>query len=221
MIRKKVPLIVITGHSGTGKTSLQHALAQRFDVDSLSGGGILRSVALSLIRNNKPVANTDVLFVKWLLETNAIFRDINNPDIKGETFAKHAMTLMSQKDVRELIHDYTTSLPFVGSEKEAVLLDMHVPYIRVWQAASLHIHLAAEREVCALRKFRDYISHGANTTFKATLEDISRRDFNDDRRDGVALDPFAIVVDTSRLDLKQVEEAAVKIVRERLFLKTV
>jgi len=219
MILKPAPFIVISGDSGTGKTTLQYNLADRFDLDDIAGGGLMRAIALILIRNNIPIQNTDIDFVRKLFETNAFLDDTNNPDIKGPDFAKLATTLCEQPPIKRMLTEWTMNRYRMGSTKDAMLQDIHGQYYHCYKNADLHFHLVADTDICAVRKWRYYVGMGVQISLSAARDEIGFRNYHDRRRPGVRPNPLAVEINTSYISKETVAGIAAGHIRQRLFLK--
>jgi len=221
MILKQVPFIVISGDSGTGKTTLQNSLADMFDLDDVAGGGLMRAIALILIRNNIPIQNTDINFVRRLFETSAFLAETNNPDIKGPDFAKLATTLCEQPPIKQMLTEWTMNRYKMGSTKDAMLQDIHAQYYHCYKNAALHFHLKACADICAVRKWQYYIGMGVQISLSQTRDEIGFRNYVDRRRPGVRPNPRAVEINTSYISKETVAGIAAGHIRQKLFLKEI
>ena len=87
----------------------------------------------------------------------------------------------------------------------------------IFPQADAKFFLTAKPEARARRRFEEDSAKGRASTYERTLAEINERDERDVSRDDSPLKiaDDAIVIDTSELDLSEVYETMMKVVRER------
>ncbi len=221
-----VPVIVLDGPSGTGKSSVSIALAERLAWHRLESGVLYRLVALELYRRDADVEDLDTL-QEILEQLRPEFRGesvlLNGEDvrasIRGEEIGTRASRIASRAEVRSrLVHIQRSYRRPPGLVAEG--RDMGTV---VFPDAPLKIFLDAGVEERALRRHKQLKDQNINVKISALVEEMSRRDSRDrTRRTAPLVEAVdAEVLDTTRMKINEVTETIMHLWRQRQASNTV
>jgi cytidylate kinase len=212
-------VVALDGPSGTGKSTVARRLADRLGARYLDTGAMYRAATLAVLRGNGPRMSdsaildvvtkscidisTDPHHAAIRLEGDSVDAEIRSSWVTGEVSRVAAIAevrthiVAQQRDIIEHSGGIVVEGRDIGST--------------VWPAARPKIYLTATPEARARRRAGEL----AETDLAAVASDIARRDRLDSTRATSPLSqpPDAIVVDTTELDIDQVVDRLVDIVR--------
>lgn len=217
------PIVVaIDGPAGAGKSTIARRVAERLGFLYVDTGAMYRAVALWAIRNNTSLDD-------WhRLEQLALAADIGLKPDAGKVF-------LNDEDVTEAIRTEQISeaasrvaaVPGVRramvakqkvlAESNSIVMEGRDIGTVVFPDARVKIFLDADASIRAQRRKQQLEESGRRTALHEVEGDLLRRDSRDRERAEAPLlqAPDAEYVDASGLEIAQVEEAVLKIVRER------
>lgn len=209
-----IPVITVDGPSGSGKGTISQILATKLGYHLLDSGALYRLTALSVIKNNIDIRDTDEV-AKAALELDVVFE----PSSDGEQ-----KVLLNGKDVGvELRLDETSAMASqvaaIPEVREALLIrqkqfrqqpglvaDGRDMGTVVFPDAEHKVFLTASPEIRAERRHKQLIEKGVNANIRHLLKSIIDRDERDRTRTVAPLVPAegAFVVDSSDLTIDEV-----------------
>lgn len=212
------PLVVaIDGPAGSGKSTIARRLAARLGLSYLDTGAMYRAVAYAALRAG--VDPSDAVAVGRLaeqmhleLDTRVIVDGVDATEaIRGPEVSAVVSIVAAHPSVRSELRDRQRD--WVGRHGGGVVEGRDIGSV-VFPDADAKVYLDARPEVRARRRA---VEQGATTPeqvaeWAANLADRDRRD--SDREDSplVAADG-AVVIDTSDLDIEEVVDAIVELLR--------
>ncbi len=222
MAGNKHIIIAIDGPAGAGKSTVARRVADRLGFLYIDTGAMYRAVALWALRAGVDLGDAHRL--------EQLAREAHM-----ELFPGGSRVLLNGEDVTEAIR--TAEVAQAASEISAVagvrraLLDKQRGFGAaasvvmegrdigsvVFPEADIKIFLDADPAVRAARRLRDLEHAGQSATPEEVLREIGERDQRDRSRAEAPLvqAPDAVYIDSSRMSIEQVEEAILKLVRER------
>jgi CMP/dCMP kinase len=215
-------VIAIDGPAGAGKSTIARAIANRLGFVYIDTGAMYRAVALWALRTG--VSESDM----HRLEQLATAADISF--VPGSN-----SVLLNGEDVTEIIRTpevaaFASKISTVGAVRRAlvekqrkmaaeasVVMEGRDIGSVVFPDAQVKIFLDADPSIRTDRRVRELSQSGASADRTATAEEIGERDRRDRTRNESPMvqAPDAIYLDTSGLSVEEVEEAILKLVRER------
>jgi len=208
-----LPIVAIDGPAGAGKSSVARRLAEALSFILIDTGAMYRALALAALRESVDWSDARKIseLAHALIETHALAleRDadcgmlvrLDGEDvselIRTPEMARGASTVSAYPEVRRAF----VELQRVAGREGGVVLEGRDIGTVVFPDAEVKFFLTASVEARARRRFDELVARGTETSFGQTLEDVKRRDIQDETR---AVAPLrqaegAIVVDTTHL----------------------
>ena len=204
--------IAIDGPSGSGKSSVAKELARRLNLLHLDTGAMYRLLGYKVYKDKLELDNIKVILknLDIKIEGEQFYldsEDVSNK-IRGNEISKYASNVSTIKEVREYMVDLQRKI----SEDKDVILDGRDIGTVVFPNAEIKIYLTASPEVRAKRRFLE----DGTLDYEKILEDIKKRDFNDQNRKHSPLKKAedAIEVDTDNMNFEEVINKIMEIVAE-------
>jgi cytidylate kinase len=218
-------IIAIDGPSGAGKSTLGKMLAKKLDLLYLDTGAMYRAVALCVLQkgvsfdDNKLIAeiaeNAKIELVgepdslKVLLEGSDVTAEIRTLEV-----AQAASVVSTISGVRRIMVEHQRALG--EKDKKGCVLEGRDIGSVVFPNADFKFFLTAKPEARARRRFNEDAAKGGVSTYDQTLAEINERDERDVSREDspLTIADDAAVIDTSELDLTEVFEQMLGVIRQ-------
>ncbi len=219
-------IIAIDGPSGAGKSTLGKMLARELDLLYLDTGAMYRAGALAVLRAGIPLE--DEVGVADLIKSSAIELTGNAENqrvsLDGANVTAEIRTLEVAQAASRVSTNSAVRRRMVELQRQmgrkapngCVLEGRDIGSV-VFPNADVKFFLTAEPAARARRRFEEDKAKGRETTYEQTLAEINERDERDVSRDDSPLQipEGAEVIDTSELDLNEVFEQMLSVIRER------
>jgi len=218
-------IIAIDGPSGAGKSTLGKMLAKELSLLYLDTGAMYRAVGLAVLEKG---INFDDKKKISEIAAGARIELVGKPDnlqiflnkrdvsieIRTNEVGQAASIVSTISEVRKILVEHQRTLGN-NSEKGCVLDGRDIGTV-VFPNADAKFFLTAKPEARARRRFEEDLQKGLATTFEETLAEINLRDKRDVSREDspLMIAEDAVVIDTSELDLTEVFEQMMSVVRE-------
>jgi cytidylate kinase len=219
-------IIAIDGPSGAGKSTLGTMLAKNLGLLYLDTGAMYRAVGLAVLQNGISFEDaagiaeiTSDAKIELVGEPESLQIFLDGADVSAEirtTQVGQAASIVSAvSEVRKILVDHQREIG--RTAPRGCVLDGRDIGTVVFPQADAKFFLTAKPEARARRRFEEDSAKGRASTYERTLAEINERDERDVSRDDSPLKiaDDAIVIDTSELDLSEVYETMMKVVRER------
>lgn len=213
-------IVAVDGPSGTGKGTITKILSQKFGFSYLDTGATYRCVTLKLLKQN--IKLNEIEKIKEVLkkidikfEGDKVYLD--KEDVTKSIREEDVNNLVSQvshiKEVRESMVELQRRM----SEGREVILDGRDIGTNVFPTADVKIYLDASVEERAKRRFKQNKEKGIDIPFEEVKKNIEFRDNNDKTSSVAPLKQAedAIYIDTTTLNIKQVEKKVSKIIKKK------
>lgn len=219
-------IIAIDGPSGAGKSTLGKMLAKKLNLLYLDTGAMYRAVGLAVLekeinfedkkRVSEIAANAKIELVGEPDDLQIFLdkRDVST-EIRTNEVGQAASIVSTISEVRKILVEHQRTL----GERAAngCVLDGRDIGTVVFPNADAKFFLTAKPEARARRRYEEDLEKGrAKASYEETLAEINLRDKRDVTRadSPLTIAEDAVVIDTSELDLTEVFEQMMSVVRE-------
>lgn len=218
-------IIAIDGPSGAGKSTLGKMLAKELNLLYLDTGAMYRAVGLAVLENKinfdekaniAEIAETSEIELVGEPKNLRIF--LNGKDISAEIrtneVGQAASIVSTISEVRKILVEHQRTLG--ENSKNGAVLDGRDIGSVVFPNADVKFFLTAKPEARARRRFEEDSAKNRAISYEQTFAEIKERDERDVSREDspLSIAKDAVVIDTSEMDLTEVFETMIKIVRE-------
>ena len=207
--------LLVTCDSGaaTGKTTASKYLSRQFGLDLLTSGLLYRYVAYKLLISKKSVTNN--LFLKKITK-NINSKVLKNHKLYSSKVTKFTSEIAKIKKVRQLLREYQKK---ISTKRLAILegRDMGI----LFPNADVKIFFKCSLKVAAKRRFKELRKTNKRIAIKEVEKAIRQRNHADSTRkfSPLRIPTGAVIVDTTKINKKQMFRRIFKIVENKLLFK--
>ncbi|MCC6392825.1 MAG: (d)CMP kinase [Bryobacterales bacterium] len=214
-------ILAIDGPAGAGKSTIARRLAQRLGFLYIDTGAMYRAIALWAIRTNTDLADSHRLEQLSLAAVIHLAPDgsvlLNGEDITALIRTQQLSDAASKVSAVPAVRRALVQKQREMGARQSVVMEGRDIGTNVFPDADIKIYLDANLEVRAARRLHDLEAKGDHRTLNDVVREIRERDQRDSTRGEAPLRQAidALLVDTSHMAIEQVEEAILKIYRDR------
>tara|TARA_B100001758_G_C18305498_1_gene554819 strand:- start:188 stop:886 length:699 start_codon:yes stop_codon:yes gene_type:complete len=215
-------IITLDGHSACGKSTLAKMLSLKLGYKYIDTGAMYRAVTLYFYENNF-IDNNGILKIKGLNYLDKIKIEFSELDSNGKSFVKlngkiveseirnlTISNLVSEVSKYKLIRKKMVHIQQSYGAHGGLVMDGRDIGTVVFPSADVKFWITASTETRANRRLAEMLDNGVDVEFNDVLENITRRDFEDqNRKESPLLKPIAAVeIDNSNLSISQTLDLA-------------
>ena len=215
MIKKNIKFsIAIDGSSASGKTTGSKIISKKFKFKLLSSGKLYRYLAFQIIKNKNKY---DKKYIKNQSNKITILKlknkKLNNPEI-----TKLSSIIAKKKYVRNELKKF--QVDFIRKNQKVIIEGRDIAS-KIMPNADLKIFFTCSLKEKAKRRLKEYKRINKNIMLKEVEKSLKLRDFSDKNRKESPLlfVKGAVLVDTTKLTLKQMELKLINLVKKELIKK--
>jgi CMP/dCMP kinase len=218
-------IIAIDGPSGAGKSTLGRMLARELNLLYIDTGAMYRAVALAVIEQSATTTDDQAIAEIARRAQIALAGDadslqvlLDGRDISDEIRSPHvSQTASVISTIPEVRRELVRRQRKLGEQSTGVVLDGRDVGTVVFPNADVKFFLTATPEQRADRRFDEEQARMRDVHYEDVLRDINQRDERDATRvdSPLKIAEDAVVIDTTELNIEEVFERMLAIVRER------
>ena len=217
-------IVAVDGTAGSGKGTITKIISEKLNLVSIDTGAMYRCVALECI--NQGIEYTEIEEVKKVLENISIelkkengnqlvflngedvTEDIRTPEVDSQV-AKFAAV----KEVREKI---TPMQRKMGENNDIIMEGRDIGTV-VFPNADVKVFLDCSVEERAMRRYKQDLEKGIQTTYNQILESIKERHRLETEREIAPLKkaPDAVYIDSTGMTIDEEVDAVIKVINEK------
>jgi cytidylate kinase len=204
-------LIAVDGGAGSGKTTGSKLIAKKYGLKLLTSGLLYRFIAYKLLKAKK--IKSKKLFLKKITKEITL-KDLKNRNLFGSGITKYTMEIAKIKRIRDLLKNYQLNF---AKNKLCIIEGRDIGTIII-PKADLKLFFKCSLNTKAKRRFEEYRKTNKKILFSDVKKAIKLRDSNDSKRKISPLKPAkdAVIVDTSKVNKKQMLTKLSKIIEKKL-----
>ncbi len=214
--------IAIDGPSASGKSTIAKELCKELNYKHLDTGAMYRCVALKVKRTDTDYDNEEEL--QNLLESiNIDFTHdgavlLDGEDVSGEIRTDEISMLASTVSAKKTVRKHLVKIQQQIAKDKGYVMDGRDIGTVVLPDAEVKIFLVASVETRAQRRFLENKQRGIECNLRELKQEIVERDYQDTHRKHSPLRKAkdAIEIDTSNMNIDEVLDAVLNIVRPKL-----
>lgn len=220
--------VAIDGPAGAGKSTIARAAAHELGFIYVDTGALYRAIGLFAHEAGKDAGNAgDIagllpgicLELRFLEGEQRVF--CNGRDVSEEIRRPDMGLLASQVSAIPAVRAFLLDLQRNMAKHQNIIMDGRDIGTVVLPNADVKIFLTASAEERAQRRYREHLAKGEDVRYNDVLEDMRRRDYNDENR---AIAPLvraedAIPLDTTGLKKTESIQRVIDIITAKIYPK--
>ena len=207
--------IAADGSSASGKTTGGKLIARKFKMSFLSSGALYRYCALKILENKNKY---DVKFVNKIARTIKLNK-LNNKRLYDPEVTKFSSIIAKKSFVRKALMNFQKN--FIKNSNLLIIEGRDIGSKILGAKADLKLFFKCNIKAKAKRRFKEFRSLDKKITLKQVEKALKLRDIEDKKRriSPLRMTKNAVIVDTSKLTIKQMERKLVNLVKEKIKIK--
>jgi cytidylate kinase len=221
-------IITIDGPAGSGKSTVARMLAQRINAIFLDTGAMYRTVTLAAMDAKVNLEDQDAI-VQLMDETTFRFSAsqdkmaafIDNKDVSDQIrslqVTQNSKYIASAAKIREKLVSMQRDF---ASENKKIVTEGRDQGTVAFANAEVKFYMIADVNERAKRRQNELLAKGQTVTVDEIKKSIENRDASDINRECSPLKPAqdAILIDTTELNIEQVVDKLIYIIKEKGFI---
>tara|TARA_Y100000590_G_scaffold436082_1_gene556232 strand:+ start:7194 stop:7853 length:660 start_codon:yes stop_codon:yes gene_type:complete len=206
--------IAVDGSSASGKTTGSKIIAKKFKFKFLSSGKLYRYLAFRILKNKKKYNSK---FINKIAK-NIKLTKLNSNNLYNPKVTALSSIIAKKKYVRASLRKF--QLDFIKKNKK-ILLEGRDIQSKIMPNADLKLFFKCSYKKKAKRRFKEFKKLNKKITLKDVEKALKKRDFMDkNRRESPLLFvKGAVLVDTTKINKKQMEVKLSKLVKKAIIKK--
>lgn len=218
--------IAIDGPAGAGKSSLSKEVAKELSFIYVDTGALYRTIGLAASRKGlKKEDKAEIISMLNDIDVKLSFNDegtqivlLNGEDVSSFIRTPEASMFASAVSAIPEVRAFLLDLQRNMAKSDNVIMDGRDIGTVVLPDAKIKIFLTASPEKRAMRRHKENIEKGIDSTYEEVLKDVNQRDYQDSHREIAPLKPAedSVLVDTSDYDFEGSKELLLEVIKERM-----
>ena len=214
-------IVAIDGPAGSGKGTIAKRLADECNLLYIDTGAMYRAIAYKMLKNNISIEEEEKI-VDLAKESKIEFIDgktyLDGIDISREIRTMEVTKIVSPVSSIVKLREILVNLQRKMAEGSSVIMEGRDITTVVFPNANYKIYLDAAVEERAKRRYKQNIERGLNTPYEEVYSELIKRHKLQTEREVSPLiqEEDAIYLDSSNLNIEEVTEETIRIIKEQL-----
>ena len=218
-------IVALDGPAGSGKGTITKLVAKKLGLVNIDTGAMYRCVTLECL--NKNIKPEELEKISEILENiniqlkregdNQIVL-LNGQDVSKEIRTERIDEIVAKFAAIKIVRDKITPLQQKMGENTDIIMEGRDIGTVVFPNADVKIFLDCSLEERAKRRYKQNIERGLNTPYEEVLSELIKRHKLETDREVAPLiqAEYAIYLDSSNLNIEEVTEETIRIIKEQL-----
>ena len=216
--------VAIDGPAGAGKSTVARAAAKELGYIYVDTGALYRAVGVYGLRHGIPTDNGEkisAILPEIKVELNFIdgvqHVFLNGDDVSEEIRLPEASMAASNVSAIPSVRAFLFDLQREIAAKNNCIMDGRDIGTVVLPDAKVKIFLTADDEERAMRRYKQNLEKGIETTYEEVLEGIKERHRLETEREIAPLTkaPDAVYIDSTGMTIEEEAEEVIKVIKEK------
>ena len=206
--------IAADGSSASGKTTGGKLIAKKLNMKFLSSGALYRYCAFKILENKKKY---NVKFINKVANSITL-KKLQNKELYSPEVAKLSSIIAKKPYVRKALKNFQKN--FIKKSKLVIVEGRDIGS-KIMPNADLKLFFTCSSKEKAKRRLKEFKSLNKRITLKQVEKALIQRDKDDTRRkiSPLIMTKNAVLVDTTKLTIKQMEAKLTNLVKNSLKIK--
>ena len=206
--------IAADGSSASGKTTGGKLIAKKLNMKFLSSGALYRYCAFKILENKKKY---NVKFINKVANSITL-KKLQNKELYSPEVAKLSSIIAKKPYVRKALKNFQKN--FIKKSKLVIVEGRDIGS-KIMPNADLKLFFTCSSKEKAKRRLKEFKSQNKRITLKQVEKALIQRDKDDTRRkiSPLIMTKNAVLVDTTKLTIKQMEAKLTNLVKNSLKIK--
>ncbi len=217
--------VAIDGPSGAGKSSISKTVAKKLGFIHVDTGALYRALAYTFIKNGinlgdeisiENLLKTTNVKIKHINGVQSVF--VNDENITGFIRTEEVSMGASNISKMPIIRSFLLGLQRQIAAENNVIMDGRDIGTVVLPNADVKIFLTASPQKRAERRYKELLEKNENIVYNDIIEDIIKRDYQDEHREIAPLKPAedSVLVDTSDLNFDESVQKITEVIEAKI-----
>ena len=217
-------IVAVDGTAGSGKGSVTKVIAERLGLIAIDTGSMYRCVALECI--NRKITCDEIEKIKDVLENIDIeIRRENSSQLiflNGKDVTREIRTTEVDREVAKFaaikeVREKMTPIQRKMGENNDIIMEGRDIGTVVFPNADVKVFLDCSVEERAMRRYKQNIQKGIQTTYEEVLEGIKERHRLETEREIAPLiqAPDAVYIDSTGMSIEEEVQAVIQVINEK------
>ena len=217
-------IVAVDGTAGSGKGSVTKVIAERLGLIAIDTGAMYRCVALECINQNitcdeiekiKEVLKNIDIEIKRENSNQLIF--LNGKDVTREIRTTEVDKVVAKFAAIKEVREKMTPIQRKMGENNDIIMEGRDIGTVVFPNADVKVFLDCSVEERAMRRYKQNISKGIETTYEEVLESIKERHRLETERKIAPLvqAPDAVYIDSTGMTIEEEVQAVINVINQK------